>query len=350
MKNSIHPNWRAVLLPTSANLRDAIQNLSQTGMQICLMVGGNQEFIGTITDGDIRRALLRGLSIEDSVETIVNRDSMVANIDMDIDLAINLMLTNRIGALPIIDKNRIVVGLHLLSQYMGAGEVLSNTMVIMAGGLGSRMKPLTNDCPKPLLRVAGKPMLEHIIEKARRNGFRKFIISIGYLGEMIENYFQDGYRFGVEISYIKENQPLGTAGALGLLDPSPSEALVVANGDVISDVSYDQILEFHISTGADATMAVRLYEWQHPFGVVQTNGLEIIGFQEKPISKTQINAGIYVINPQAIGLLKKNESCDMPTLFNRIRQNEGKTVAYALHENWSDIGNIAEFTKHNEAR
>jgi len=189
-----------------------------------------------------------------------------------------------------------------------------------------------------MLPVAGKPMLEHIIERAKLEGFNQFVLAIHYLGHMIEEHFGNGNRLGIQINYLKEKSPLGTAGALALLNPLPDEPFVVTNGDVVTDIRYGELLDFHIRHSAAATMAVRVHEWQHPFGVVQTNGVEIIGFEEKPIAKSHINAGVYALNPMTMSELSKDERCDMPTLFRRLQEKQIRTVAYPMHEPWLDVG------------
>jgi len=200
------------------------------------------------------------------------------------------------------------------------------------------MLPHTENCPKPLLPIAGKPMLEHIIERAKLEGFNHFVLSIGHLGDMIRSYFGNGERLGVQIDYLHEDHPLGTAGALSLLDPLPDAPFVVTNGDVITDVRYSELIDFHVRYSAIATMALRAYEWQNPFGVVQTQGVEIISFEEKPITRSHINAGVYVLDPVALSLLDSGKLCDMPTLFERLKQNGLYTIAYPMHEPWLDVG------------
>jgi NDP-sugar pyrophosphorylase family protein len=214
----------------------------------------------------------------------------------------------------------------------------TNLMVIMAGGMGTRLRPHTEDCPKPLLAVAGKPMLEHIIERAKLEGFTHFVLAIHYLGHMIEDYFGKGERLQVQIDYVREHSPLGTAGALGLLSPRPEAPFVVTNGDVITDIRYGELLDFHVRHEAAATMAVRAHEWQHPFGVVQTQGVDIVGFEEKPIARSHINAGVYVLDPKALAVLEEDAHCDMPTLFERLQARAMRTVAYPMHEPWLDVG------------
>jgi NDP-sugar pyrophosphorylase family protein len=218
-------------------------------------------------------------------------------------------------------------------------------MVIMAGGKGTRLHPQTENCPKPLLPVGGKPVLEHIIDRAKIEGFSHFILAVHHLGHMIEAYFGNGDAFGVKIEYIREESPLGTAGALSLLDPLPNSAFVVTNGDVLTDIHYGELLDFHIQHNATATMAVRVHEWQNPFGVVQTQGIEITGYEEKPLSRTYINAGVYVLQPSVVGILTKSVPCDMPSLFGLIQENEMRTIAYPIHEPWVDIGRPNDFLR-----
>jgi NDP-sugar pyrophosphorylase family protein len=220
-------------------------------------------------------------------------------------------------------------------------------MVIMAGGMGTRLRPHTESCPKPLLSVAGKPMLEHIIERVKLEGFSHFVLAIHYLGHMIEDHFGNGERLGVKIDYLREQSPLGTAGALGLLDPYPDAPFVVTNGDVITDIRYGELLDFHVRHNATATMAVRVHEWQHPFGVVQTEGVDIVGFEEKPVARTHINAGVYALDPEALSVLCAEERCDMPTLFERLQAKSKRTVAYPMHEPWLDVGRPEDLTRAN---
>lgn len=220
-------------------------------------------------------------------------------------------------------------------------------MVIMAGGMGTRMRPHTENSPKPLLPVAGRPMLEHIIERAQLEGFSRFVLSIGYLGHMIEAHFGNGERLGVQIDYLREESPLGTAGALSLLEPLPDAPFIVTNGDVITDIRYGELIDFHVRYAAAATMAVRVHEWQHPFGVVQTQGVEIIGFEEKPIARSHINAGVYALEPGALSVLDAGEHCDMPTLFERLQSKKQYTVAYPMHEPWLDVGRPVDLEQAN---
>lgn len=335
--SSANDIWRKAILPTNASIQQAIRNLDQVGIKIALVVNDANELEGTISDGDIRRGLLKGLDLNSPITNVVHHNALVVPPEMGRDLVMQLMVANKIQQIPVVDEHRHIVGLHLWDQ-ITTPKIRSNLMVIMAGGMGARLRPHTENCPKPLLLVAGKPMLEHIIERAKLEGFSQFVLAIHYLGNMIEDYFGNGERLGVRIDYLREQSPLGTAGALGLLNPRPDAPFVVTNGDVITDIRYGELLDFHIRHSAVATMAVRVHEWQHPFGVVQTQGVEIVGFEEKPIARSHINAGVYVLEPEALNILCLNTPCDMPTLFERLQAQAKRTVAYPMHEPWLDVG------------
>ena len=188
-------------------------------------------------------------------------------------------------------------------------------------------------------------MIEHIINSAKAEGFMHFVLAIHYLGHMIEDYFGDGSKLKVKIGYLREEAPLGTAGALGLLQGRPTEPFLVTNGDVLTDIRYGELLDYHIRHQATATMAVRLHEWQHPFGVVKTNGVDIVGFEEKPVARSHINAGIYVLEPKVLDVISANDHCDMPTLFARVQDKSARTIVYPMHEPWLDVGRPADLEK-----
>ena len=328
--------WKRCLMNEQNSLQEAIRNLEVTGLRIVLVIDGQGYLRGTVSDGDIRRGLLKGRGLDESLGAVMHRTPLVVPALLGGDAVMQLMLANKVQQIPVVDEKHKVVGLHVWDELNASGD-RESMMLIMAGGKGQRLRPHTENCPKPMLRVAGKPMLEHILDRAKLVGFKRFLISIHYLGHVIEDYFQDGRKWGVEINYVRENQPLGTAGALGLLKPYPTSPFVVTNGDVLCDINYGDLLDFHIRQDAVATMAVRLHEWQHPFGVVQTKGIDIVGFEEKPIARSHINAGVYAINPQALSWLPTGR-CDMPTLFANLQNQGMRTVAYPMHEPWLDVG------------
>jgi dTDP-glucose pyrophosphorylase len=329
--------WRRAILHANSTIQQAIRNLDQVAIKIVLVVNDAGELQGTISDGDIRRGLLKGLDLNSPITGILHHNALVVPLGMARETVMQIMVANKIQQIPVVDEQRHVVGLHLWDE-ITTPAVRPNVMVIMAGGIGARLRPHTENCPKPLLPVAGKPMLEHIIERAKQEGFSHFVLAIHYLGHMIEDCFGNGERLQVRIDYLREQSPLGTAGAIALLDPRPDTSFVVTNGDVITDIRYGELLDFHIRHDACATMAVRVHEWQHPFGVVQTQGVEIVGFEEKPIARSHINAGVYALDPSALEVLSANERCDMPTLFERLQAKARRTVAYPMHEPWLDVG------------
>lgn len=339
--------WRKVVMSPTRTVRDAIANLNETGLQIVLVLDPGDVLLGTLTDGDIRRGLLRGLQLDSPVSAIMRSNSFVVPPEMSRETILHLMRANKLRQLPVVDGKNRLIGLHLWDDDE-ATQARPNTMVIMAGGVGKRLRPHTETCPKPMLEVAGKPMLEHIIQRAKAEGFRHFVIAVHYLGHIIENYFGTGERMDVRIDYLRETVPLGTAGALGMIVPKPTLPFVVTNGDVLSDIRYGELLDFHIRHGAMATMAVRMHEWQHPFGVVQTRGVDIIGFEEKPVTRTHINAGIYALSPDATSPIGKDLHMDMPSLFEILSLAGKRTVAYPMHEPWLDVGRPSDLAKANE--
>lgn len=329
--------WRQAILLTDATIKDVIRSLNASSMKIVLVVNERGALQGTISDGDIRRGLLNGLDIDSPIESIINRKALAVPPELGRETVMQLMVINKIQQIPVVDERNQVVGLYLWDE-ISTPPNRSNLMVIMAGGKGVRLLPHTQDRPKSLVMVSGKPMLELIIERSKLEGFNHFVLAVHHLGNMIEDHFGNGGRLGVQIDYLREESPLGTAGALGLLNPRPDIPFVVTNGDVITDIPYGGLLDFHDRHEATATMAVCKHEWHHPFGVVQTQGVEIIGFEEKPVVRSHINAGVYVLSPDALNELTADTPCDMPELFERLKIRAKRTVAYPMHEPWLDVG------------
>ena len=338
--------WRQAILPVDSTIQQAIRNLDQVAIKIVIVVNLAGELQGTISDGDIRRGLLKGLDLSSPIASIIHRNALVVPPEMGREMVMQLMTANKIQQIPVVDEHHHVVGLHLWDE-ITTPSVRPNLMVIMAGGMGTRLRPHTENCPKPMLLVAGKPMLEHIIERAKLEGFSRFALAIHYLGKMIEDHFGQGDKLGVKIDYLREKSPLGTAGALGLLSPVPDAPFVVTNGDVVTDIRYGELIDFHIRHAAIATMAVRVHEWQHPFGVVQTQGVDIVGLEEKPVARSHINAGVYALSPDALRGLKAGDHCDMPSLFQRMQADAKRTVAYPMHEPWLDVGRSEDLDRAN---
>jgi dTDP-glucose pyrophosphorylase len=348
MTNLPEFDWKSTLVSLDLDLHGAIVALDRVGVQILLVVDADRRLQGTLTDGDVRRALLRGQSLETRVQDVMFRTPMVVGPEHDLSSVLKLMRVNKLRQLPIVDMSRQVLGLHLWDQVLAA-PARDNTVLFMAGGFGKRMMPFTESTPKPMLQVAGKPLLQHAIERAHADGFRKFLISLHYLPDVIRDYFGDGRSFDVEIDYVVEEAPLGTAGALSLIREQPDCPMLVANGDILTEVRFSDMLEFHCSLGAAGTMAVREHEYHNPFGVVQTDGMRITGFVEKPVWRTKINAGLYVLDPRALTHLEPGVHCDMPVLFDRLQARGEKTIVYPMHETWMDVGNPQDLLKANQA-
>lgn len=335
-------NWKRAILPLNSSIEDAIRTLNDSALKIVLVLDQDERLLGTISDGDIRRGLLKGLRISSPISTIINLHPTVVSRDLTIEDIKKLMISKKVFQIPIVDMNNKLVGMHLWDG-LGAPKKRPNTMVIMAGGKGERLLPKTERTPKPMLQVGGMPILEHIIRRAMSQGLENFYLAIRHLGHVIEDYFGNGDSLGVKIQYLRERSPLGTAGALSLLKPFPKEATIVTNGDVLTEVNYGNLIDFHSQNQSDATMAVQLREWQNPFGVVQTNGILITSYQEKPVISSLINAGVYVLDPKIVSLLNNSEAMDMPSLFELARQREHRVSAYLLHEPWIDVGSHEDF-------
>lgn len=341
------PRWRRALLPVDATLAQTIENLNEVSIKLALCVDAEGKLLGSVSDGDIRRGLLRGLAMDDPVSEIANPSPMVVPESADRDLVRALMQANKVQQVPVVDPQGRVVGLHLWDE-LTTPATHDHPMVIMAGGKGTRLRPYTENCPKPMLPVAGKPILQHIIERAQSQGFSRFYLSLNYLGDMIRDHFGDGSALGATITYVTEDEPLGTAGALSLIDPRPDTPFVVTNGDVLTDIDYRELIEFRERLDAQAVMAVRRYDWTNPYGVVEMEGVDISGFAEKPVTRSHINAGVYAFDPGALDHLEAQRHCDMPTLFDRLREKGRRTVAYPMHEPWLDVGRPDDLERANQ--
>ena len=280
-----------------ATLAQCAAVLEHSELQIALVVDDRERLLGTVTDGDIRRALLRGCGLETPVAEVMNTTPIVANEELLVDEGARRRRAAR--RVPVLSADGTVVGLALPAEELRFQRI-TNPVVVMAGGLGTRLAELTRTCPKPLLRVGDKPVLETMLERFAAQGFYRFVFSVNYRAEMIERYFGDGSAWGVEITYLRETKRLGTCGALGLLETIetvPEEPFFVINGDVLTKVNFEQMLHFHQQHRQCATMAVRQHSLNFPFGVVELDGHQVTGLTEKPTYQMFVNAGIYVLSP-----------------------------------------------------
>lgn len=339
--------WRSAVVTHDSTTEAAINVLDRTGLRIVLVVDGDGRLRGTITDGDVRRALLRRTPLSAPVSDIMNSHPRTAAASMPKVQIIDLMKANGILQVPVVDDEGRILRLEMLQDLISPQRV-DNPVFLMAGGFGSRLRPLTDSCPKPLLRVGFKPILEIILENFVSNGFHNFYISTHYLPEMIRNHFGDGERWNVSIQYIHEEEPLGTGGALGLLPKHEIDMpLIMMNGDLLTNLNFNNLLEFHSTHDGIGTMCVREYSYQIPYGVVKAEGNQILEMVEKPFYHFFVNAGIYVVSPELIHRVPAGKKIDMPTLLEQ-EMERYKINSFPIHEYWLDIGRMEDFQKAQE--
>jgi len=333
-----------IKISKSISVKDALTVIDRGAMRIALVVDENDILIGTISDGDIRRALLSGLSLESDISTVYNPEPVVCKVTDSKDKIIQTAVARKLFQVPLVNDQGQVVELAEIDKLVKTDQ-FPNKVVLMAGGLGERLLPLTKDLPKPMLKVGDKPILETVIEGFSKHGFTNIIISLNYLGEKIMNYFGNGDQFGVSIEYIEEKKKLGTAGALSLLKSEMNEPFFVMNGDVLTKLNFKNLLDFHLRNNAFATMGVREYDMEVPYGVVKTNENDIVSIKEKPVQKFYVNAGIYMLEPEAIKDIPKDVYTDMTDLFELIVRQKKKTVSFPVREFWMDIGRAEDLKK-----
>jgi UDP-2-acetamido-4-(D-alanylamino)-2,4,6-trideoxy-alpha-D-mannopyranose hydrolase len=338
--------WQSTLLPPTASIRDAMRAIDRGSLRIALIADAENKLLGTATDGDVRRALLRDANMEDPVSKVMNIHPVVAfNQNISREHCLTLMSQHELMAIPIIDDLRKIVGLETLHHAMQP-ERHDNPVFIMAGGFGTRLQPLTDHCPKPMLRVGEKPMLEHLIDQFVSHGFYNFYISTHYLPEVIRNHFGDGSTRNISIRYVHEDTPLGTGGALGLLPKGLGDLpLIMMNGDVLTKLDYAKLLRHHETQRFDATVCVREDEHRVPFGVIETEQQLITNMVEKPTYRYKINTGIYVLNPEVVTTVRQGQHIDMPALLEQYRADQKRIGTYTCYDYWLDIGQMKDYQK-----
>lgn len=337
-------NWKEILIEPCTSIMRAIEIIDNSALQIAIVVNEDKYLLGTVTDGDIRRGILKGISLEESVDKIMNPSPTVAQENESQDNILSVMRSKKLHQIPVVNSENRVVGLEVVEELLQQDK-RDNWVVLMAGGLGSRLRPLTNDCPKTLLQIGSKPLLQTIIESFMKSGFTKFYISVNYKAEMIEEYIGNGSKWGIEIKYLHETQRLGTAGALGLLPEKPDHPIIVMNGDLLTNVNFQRLLEFHFENKAQATICVREYDFKVPYGVVRVDKNRLVGIDEKPVHKFFVSAGIYVLEPLILDLIPRDSFYDMPTLYEKLIKLNYEIIAFPIREYWLDIGHMDDFEK-----
>lgn len=338
-------NWKTIAVPPHTALETAIAVLDKGGRGIVIVTAPNDVLLGTVTDGDVRRALLRHLPMTTPVSEVMCTTPRVAEIHWTRDKTLSVMEATRLLQLPVVDSARRVVGVETMHEMLDRKR-LDNPVFLMAGGFGKRLFPLTQDCPKPMLKVGDKPILELILQSFADAGLHRFYISTHYLPEVIRDHFGDGSRWNVSIQYVHEESPLGTGGALGLLPQDEiGLPLFLMNGDLLTGVNYRSLLDFHQRHEGAATLCVREYESQVPYGVVQSDGHRITQIVEKPVQRYFISAGIYMLSPELVRRVAPGERIDMPTLLEREIAAGRAVNMFPVHEHWLDIGRMDDFLR-----
>lgn len=337
-------SWQDALVSSSMTLRQTIEAITNSALQIALVVDDNNKLIGTVTDGDIRKAILAGKDLNITAAEAMRKSPTTSSASTPRSAIIKLMREKRIHQMPIVNESGQVVDVLTVDDMLGAQEK-TNAVVIMAGGLGTRLHPLTQETPKPMLNVGGKPILETIIQSFIDQGYVNFFVSLNFKAEVISEYFGDGSKLGASISYLHETTRLGTAGGLSLLPSEVNYPIIVMNGDLLTRISVDALLDFHQRENAVATMVVREDHYQVPYGVVEVDGTQIIDVKEKPTQRHLVNAGIYVLSEQSLANIPKGTYYDMPTHFTKLAADGHRTTAFPLHEYWVDIGRLDELER-----
>jgi dTDP-glucose pyrophosphorylase len=339
-------DWERTLVAPDTTLRDALTRIDECGSQMVLVVDDRRRLLGVLSDGDARRGLLSGLCLADKVAQAMRLNPTVARARDGRPAILMAMRQRGLHQMPVLNDDNIVVGMEVAVDLLAVSE-RKNWVVLMAGGLGTRLAELTRDTPKPMLRVGSRPLLETIVLNYSAQGFRRFYFAVNYKADQIERYFGDGRRFGVEIHYLREAQRLGTAGPLALLPETPDLPILVTNADLLTKEDFGDIIDQHIDSGVDATMAVRDFEMQVPFGVVREFDGNIESIEEKPIHRYTVSAGIYTLSPGVLKLVPRGREFDMPQLFEMCLKSGLRVRCHRIKGYWLDIGRMPDYEKAN---
>jgi dTDP-glucose pyrophosphorylase/CBS domain-containing protein len=335
-----------LLISSDATVLDAIKIIDAAAMQIALAVDDARQLLGVVTDGDIRRAILRGIQLDQPISSLLNRHPLVASESMTaMEVAQLVHDKSRILRLPVINDTKKVVGIYRVEEIVAhaSGQW---PVVLMAGGLGSRLRPYTDSIPKPMLEVGGRPILEQIILQFKAHGFHRFYLSVNYMADIIKSHFGDGSQLGIEVSYLEERERMGTAGSLRLLPPELDSPFFVMNGDLLTTTDFSILMQYHLDCGAEATMCLREYTVEVPYGVIEHEDGRLTGFQEKPKHQHFVNAGIYALNPSVLSHVPTEGYFDMPSLFDKLMAEDPTAAAvYPLREYWCDIGRVEDLER-----
>ena len=342
-------NFKKTLLNSKSTISEAIKSLNESKLNIILVLDRNNKYAGTITDGDIRRYLINNFNLKTQISKITNKNSKFLIGRNSKETIINFMLRHKIQRLPILNKKKFPIKLIQIEDFI---KNIKNDypFVIMAGGKGKRMMPLTKNLPKPMLKINNKPMIRHIIEKAKGEGFKNFYISVNYLKDKIINYLKDGKKLNINIEYLREGSALGTVGSLSMLPKLVNDPILLTNGDIITDINYKNLINFHIKNKADLTVSMGLQQYENPFGIINAKGTKLISLIEKPITYNYVNAGIYVLNSNLINYISKTKKMDIPEFLKTLSKKRKKICVYPILERWLDIGDKNKHKLINEKK
>ena len=333
-------NWKNAIISENSTVKVVIQNLSVTGFQISLIVDKQNKLVGTITDGDLRSFVLNKNNFNTKIKSLMNKKPFFVKENLSNEEILEIMKINKIWQIPILNKNKVIIGLKFLSEVISEKEKLNYNLIFMAGGKGLRLRPLTKNIPKPMIKVNGKPLLEKLIIDAKKQGFNNFIISVNYLSNKIKDYFKNGNKFGVSINYIEEKKPLGTAGSLGALNQKEvSDIFIVANSDLVTNINYQNLINFHKRNNSDLTLAIKPIYTKHSYSVIENKGIHLDSIKEKPTTEINYGIGIYVLNKKILKKIIKDQHLDMIDLILKLNKNKKhKILTYPIQEDWKDIG------------
>ena len=334
-------NIKKITITEDVTIKKALKAISKGNIKMALVTSARGKFIGTLSDGDIRRGLLKGLNINSSIKSIFNKKPLIGKKGDSREKLLKIAISKKVNEIPLVDSKGRVEEIITASNYFNYKHH-ENKIIIMAGGLGIRLRPLTKNVPKPMLEVNGKPILQIIIEQFKKLGFLNIIICVNYKSNIIKSYFGDGSNFGLKIQYVEEKERMGTAGALSLLKNKPREPFFVINGDILTNIDFGKILDFHKKNKSIATMCVAKHNLTLPYGEIKLNKNNISSIEEKPDYKFYINAGIYLMNPTCIDFVPKS-FFDMTTLFKKLVKNKKKVKPFLIGDYWIDIGRMSDY-------
>ena len=330
----------------NASIKQALKVIDKGAIKVAVVLSDDGLLLGMLSDGDIRRALLKGMSLDDSIAGIINKHPVVANINDTKERILELANEKKLHQIPIISNGKLI-GIQDIREFL-APKNKPNKVILMVGGLGTRLRPLTNDVPKPMLDVGNKPILHTIVENFAKYGYTDIIMCVNYKSEIIKEYFGNGDKFGVKIEYVLENQRMGTAGALSLLQKRPKDDFFVMNGDLLTNVNFEYLHEYHKDSNALASICIRKYEMQVPYGVVNVRANKVTSIEEKPTQSFFVSAGIYMFSPIVLDFIPKGVFYDMPTLFSELLKQDFAVYPFFIREYWLDIGKMDEYRRAND--